>query len=219
MMGREARHPVTAEGPGRETAGVQRRCIVSGEVKPTSDMLRFVAAPDGSVVPDLDRKLPGRGLWLSGRRDMVETATRKNAFSRAARQKLSAAPDLAERVEQLLRERCLARLGFARRAGLVVAGFDKVRSQARKHGVAVLFEAAEGAAGGRRKVEALAPQARVVDWFSGADLAHVLGREHVVHVAVAPGDAAQRPLVAHLQDELDRLARYAGLGDGRIPPP
>lgn len=188
----------------------ERRCIVSGVVLPKADLLRFVGAPDGEVVLDLEGKLPGRGLWLSVGRDMVETATRKKAFARAARKGLTAPPDLADRVAGLLRRRCLDTLGFARRAGLVTAGFDKVRTEAKAGRVVMLLEAAEGADDGRRKISALAPSAPVIDMFSGAELAAILGRDHVVHVALLSGPPAQRPLVARLGFEIDRLSRYLG---------
>ncbi|SIS50664.1 RNA-binding protein [Insolitispirillum peregrinum] len=190
-----------------------RRCIVSGESFPKERMIRFVATPDGSVVADLDGKLPGRGLWLSARRDMVETATRKRAFSRAARQALTAPPDLADQVAMQLRNRCLDTLGFARRAGLVVAGFDKVKAEAKAGRVVLLLEAEDGAEDGRRKLTALAPKAPVVDMFSGAELAAILGRDHVVHVALVAGPLAQRPLVARLEHLIDRLVAYLGQGD------
>lgn len=195
----------------------ERRCIVSGEIRPKAALLRFVADPAGGVVPDLGHDLPGRGLWLSARRDMVETATRKQAFSRAARRKLTAPPDLADRVGALLRERCLSRLGLANRAGLVVAGFDKVRAAAKAGRVTMLLEAAEGAADGRRKVTAVAPDARVVDMFSGGELASALGRDHVVHVAVLTGTPEQRPLVARLAEDIDRFAAYGGVVAAQAP--
>lgn len=186
----------------------QRRCIVSGDVQPKEGLLRFVLGPEDEVVPDLDERLPGRGLWLSARRDMVETATAKRAFARAARKPVKASPDLADRVEGLMRLRCQNLLGLARRAGLVVAGFDQVRAAGREGTVALLLEAAEGAADGRRKVTAAAPDALVVDIMTGAELASALGRDHVVHVAVLAGKPAQRPLVARLLQELERLAAY-----------
>lgn len=201
-----------AGADGVEDASV-RRCIVSGVSLPKDQMIRFVAAPDGTVVADLNGTLPGRGLWLSARRDMVETATRKRAFSRAARQALTAAPDLADQVGALLRRRCLDTLGFARRAGVVTAGFDKVKAEAKAGRVLLLLEAAEGADDGRRKLSALAPKAPVVDLFSGAELAAILGRDHVVHVALLAGPPAQRPLVARLESQIDCLKAYLGLGD------
>jgi predicted RNA-binding protein YlxR (DUF448 family) len=175
-------------------------------------LLRFVAAPDNTVVPDLDGKLPGRGLWLSICRDMVETATRKKAFARAARKGLTAAPDLADQVAFLLRRRCLDTLGFARRAGLVTAGFDKVKAEAKAGRVVLLLEAAEGADDGRRKIAALAPKAPVIDVFTGAELASILGRDHVVHVALLAGPPAQRALARRLVTEIARLRTYLGEG-------
>lgn len=193
--------------------GPERRCIVSGVVGPKERLLRFVVGPGQEVVPDIDERLPGRGLWLSARRDMVETATAKRAFSRAARQAVIAPPDLADRIEALLRARCRNLVGLARRAGLVVAGSDQVRAAGREGKVALLLEAAEGAADGRRKVMAAAPGAPVADSLTGADLASALGRDHVIHVAVLAGTPAQRPLVGRLRQELDRLAAYVAPAD------
>jgi hypothetical protein len=117
-------------------------------------------------------------------------------------------PDLADRLERLLRARCQDLLGLARRAGVVVAGFDQVKAAGKEGTVALLLEAAEGAADGRRKVMAAAPGARVIDILSGAELAAALGRDHVVHVAVLAGKQAHRPLVARLLEELDRLSAF-----------
>ena len=41
----------------------ERRDLVSHQVMDESRLIRFVAGPEGQVVPDLGRKLPGRGLW------------------------------------------------------------------------------------------------------------------------------------------------------------
>src|ERR1051326_55554 len=100
----------------------QRRCIVTGESKDRGQLLRFVVAPDGAIVPVVAGRLPGRGLWLTPRRDIVERALTKRIFARAARQPLVAPPGLADRVEALLARRCCDALGLARRAGLAVAG-------------------------------------------------------------------------------------------------
>ncbi|MBT5309011.1 MAG: DUF448 domain-containing protein, partial [Rhodospirillaceae bacterium] len=106
----------------------QRRCIVSGEMRPKAEMLRFVVAPDGDVVADIEEKLPGRGFWLSADRDVIHTASARNLFAKAARAKANAPDDLADRVEALLARRCLDQIGLARRAGIAVAGFGKVES-------------------------------------------------------------------------------------------
>ena len=192
----------------------QRRCLVTGTSCSRDDLLRFVISPDGILVPDLEACLPGRGFWLSARRDVLETAVQKKVFLRAARRQIDIPRDLPDRIAGLVRKRCLALLGFARRAGLVIAGFDKVQALVRSGQVALLLEATEGAADGRRKLEALMHHtngvARVVDILTGPDMASVLGREHVVHVAVACGKPEQRMLVDRLVRELDRLAACCG---------
>ena len=98
-------------------ASRQRRDLVSGAVMDEARLIRFVAAPDGAVTPDLGRKLPGRGMWVQATRGAVDQAAKKGGFSRSAKAKLNAAPDLADQVETLLARQCLDRLGLARRAG------------------------------------------------------------------------------------------------------
>src|SRR3954462_5309740 len=98
-------------------ASRERRDIVSGEVMPEARLIRFVAGPDGQVVPDLSATLPGRGMWVEATREAVEAAAKRGAFARAAKTKLAADPKLADLVEALIARRCLERLGLARRAG------------------------------------------------------------------------------------------------------
>lgn len=164
-------------------------------------LLRFVVGPDGTVVPDVEARLPGRGLWLTPRRDIVERALAKRMFARAARRPVVVAPQLAERIEGLLARRCGELVGLARRAGSAVAGFDKVGEAVRHARVELLLEALDGAEGGRRKIAALGrdlPAARVLTM---AELGAAFGREHVVHAALGGGSLTGRLVV-----ELSRLA-------------
>src|ERR1700757_385290 len=134
----------------------ERRDIVTGEVMDEARLIRFVAGPDAVVVPDLARKLPGRGIWVAADRASVETAAKKGLFSRAAKAKLAAAPELADQIEMLLRRRLLSGLGLARRAGDLTSGFEKVSAAINAGRAAWLIEASDGAADGRRKLLALA---------------------------------------------------------------
>ena len=104
----------------------ERRDIVSGEVLPGHRLLRFVAGPDGVVVPDVAAKLPGRGLWVEASRDAVNKAVAKKLFARAAKAQVTAAADLSDRAEKALVTRMLGDLGIARRSGQLVLGFDNV---------------------------------------------------------------------------------------------
>jgi predicted RNA-binding protein YlxR (DUF448 family) len=174
----------------------ERRDIVSGEVMDEARLIRFVAGPDGAVVPDLARKLPGRGLWVAADRASVETAAKKGLFSRAAKAKLQAPPQLADQVEMLLKRRLLSALGLARRAGDLTSGFEKVSAVINSGRAAWLIEASDGAADGRRKLLALArKQSRapgLVGVFSATELGLALGLENVIHTAFLAGRAADR---------------------------
>lgn len=194
-----------AASADEEGGGPRRRCLVGGVTGPSEAMVRFVVAPDGTVVPDVAGRLPGRGFWLSARRDTVKTACAKRLFAKAARAQVTVAADLDVEVERLLARRCLDLLGMARRAGQAAVGFEKVRAHLRTAAAGVLLAAADGAADGRSKVAALAPDVPVIGLFTGAELGAALGRDHVVHAVVAPGAIADKLLV--------EAARLAGFRD------
>jgi predicted RNA-binding protein YlxR (DUF448 family)/ribosomal protein L30E len=155
------------------------------------ELLRFVVAPDDSIVPDMAGRLPGRGLWLTARRDIVGAAVTKRLFARAARRPVIVDDGLADRVEILLAKRCLDRIGLARRAGRVVMGFAKVQAALEAGKVAVLVAATDGAADGRDKLKALAPGLPLAECLTSAELGAAFGREHVVHAALFPGRLAE----------------------------
>jgi predicted RNA-binding protein YlxR (DUF448 family) len=174
----------------------ERRDIVSGEVMPEERLIRFVADPAGTVVPDLACKLPGRGVWVAADRVSVDTAARKGLFSRAAKAKLTAAPDLADQVDRLLAGRVLNALGLAKRAGQLISGFEKVAAALGAGKVAWLVEASDGAADGRRKILSAArksPRApQLIGTWSATELGLALGGENVIHTAFLAGRGADR---------------------------
>jgi len=116
----------------------------------------FVAGPNGAVVPDVARKLPGRGLWAAASRASIDTAVRKGLFARAAKTRLTAPSDLSDQTTALLLRRLLSFLGLARKAGELTFGFAKVLSAIEAGRAAHLIEAIDGAADGRRKLLAAA---------------------------------------------------------------
>ncbi len=179
----------------------QRRCIVTGEVRDRARLLRCVVGPDGAIVPDIEGRLPGRGLWLTPRRDIVERALQKRLFARAARRPVAVPPELADRIESLLARRCSDLLGLARRSGRAVAGFERVAEAVRGGRAEVLLEARDGAEGGRRRLAALARGVPIVSVLTAAELGAAFGRERVVYAAVGGGALATRLLT-----ELSRLA-------------
>ena len=194
----------TPEDVVADEKGPLRRCIVTGAVGPKEGMIRFVVGPDRTPVPDLEGRLPGRGMWLSAKRDVVNTAVAKACFAKAARQKLDVPADLADRLETLLRRRCLDILGLARRAGQVVSGYDKVRTELKAGRGAVLLAASDGAEDGVSKIGALAPTLPVVRELSAFELGAAFGRDHTVHGVMLRGR-----LASLLLTESARLAGIA----------
>jgi len=190
------------------TSDRERRDLVTHQVMDESRLIRFVASPDGSVFPDLGRKLPGRGMWVAADRASIETASKKNLFSRAAKTKLNASADLAMTVEGLLFRRCLDQLGLARREGVLISGFEKSAAAIRSGKAAWVIEAADGSSDGRGKLLALARHqtAKVCGLFSADDLSLALGLENAIHAVLLHGGRADRWTV-----EVERLAGFKPL--------
>jgi uncharacterized protein len=163
-------------------------------LRPRSALLRFVIGPEDELVADLAARLPGRGLWLTPDRDIVERAAAKRLFARAARRPVRVAPGLADRLEALLAQRLIDGLGLARRAGLAVAGFEKVCEAVRGGRAALLFAALDGAETGRRKIRALGRDLPLAALLTAAELGAAFGREQTVHAAVGHGALTGRLL-------------------------
>jgi len=173
----------------------ERRCLVTGESGPADGLLRFVIAPDGAVTPDLAGKLPGRGFWVTLRRDAVDTAVKKKLFQAAAARAgitgpVTADERLGQQVGDLLTKNALGLLGLAKRAGLVSTGFEKAKAVLAERSDALLVFAADGSLDGRRKL--VRRDRQVVDLFDREQLSLALGRENVVHAALVPEGVGAR---------------------------
>lgn len=190
----------------------ERRCFVTREVQPRGGLIRFVVGPDGAIVPDIDERLPGRGLWVSADRGALEQAVVKRLFARAAKRSVTVDPTLTDRVEGLLTRRCVQTLSLARRAGGAVAGQTKVRQALEARRAGVLVEAGDGAEDGRARLRALAGTRPVVSCLLAAEIAEAFGRDHTVHAFV--DSAGPR---AGLSDRLLRdAARLEGLRHEKV---
>jgi len=169
---------------------------VSREVLPETDLIRFVVDPEGTIVPDLAAKLPGRGLWVRADREALETAAARGGFARAAKAQVVTPSDLVGQVEAGLVARIGNFLGLAARAGEITFGFDSVREALRSGAAGFLIEAADGAADGREKILALAHGLGaiipVLGAFESSELDLALGRTNVIHAAVRPGPLAEK---------------------------
>jgi predicted RNA-binding protein YlxR (DUF448 family)/ribosomal protein L7Ae-like RNA K-turn-binding protein len=207
-MGVDASLGATDDATDAPMTGPLRRCIVTREVLPKESLVRFVVGPAVDAVPDIAGKLPGRGLWVKAERAVLASAVAKNLFAKAARQSVTVPADLVDRTVVLLSRRCLDLIGLARRAGQAVCGFEKVRDALRNGRVGLVLAAVDGAADGRGKLEALAGELPILAQFTVAELSAALGRENVVHAALAPGRLAERLIVDS--------ARLAGLHADKV---
>lgn len=157
--------------------------------------------PDYRVVPDIGEKLPGRGVWVTARHEAVQTAANRGVFPRRFKGRAEAAPDLADTVERLLVERCIALLGLARRSGQMVIGFDQVRASLRKSRPGWLVEASDGAEDGRNKVyllaKALYTDVRIAGALTSGELGMAFGRARVIHALIQTGPLADSWSVAY----------------------
>jgi uncharacterized protein len=207
-----------SDGDEERNGGPLRLCAVSRSPRPVDDLIRFVLGPEGSIVPDLARRLPGRGVWVDARRDRVEAAVRQRAFARSLRRPAFAAEDLASQVEGLMARRLAEAISLARKAGLLVVGFAQVDALIERGRAVLLIHAADagkdGAAKLSRKFEGLlgcgrATQAIVTD-LTGQQLDLAIGRSNVVHAAASAGGASQR-----IQREAGRLRRYRSAASER----
>lgn len=202
-------------------APLSRLCLATRRVTPVADMLRFVAGPDGQVVPDLARRLPGRGAWVGATRADLETALKKKAFGRAFKGKGTVAPGLADLVDQLMYKDALSALSLANKAGRVTTGHTKVEAALAAGDVQVLLHANDARPDGVRKLNALARQveaagtraATIVDCFPGIELDLALGRSNVVHAALLA-----HPTTQGFLGRCHRLSRWrTGVSVGEEP--
>ena len=206
-------------GAVRAEHGPERKCILSGRHGARADLIRLALAPDGTVLPDLRAKAPGRGAWIGVDRTELELAIAKgklkSALSRTFKTgDINISADLPERIEEGLRRAALDRIGLEMRAGSVMTGSDRIADAARRGKLALLLHAADAAEDGNRKLD----QA----WRVGSDaegealrgvvipaeraiLSMALGRDNVVHIGLTVPAAAAR-----VADALGRWCGFIG---------
>jgi predicted RNA-binding protein YlxR (DUF448 family) len=205
-----------------------RTCIVARRPAEPDELIRFVVGPDGAVVPDLKRNLPGRGCWVTADRQHVDKAAKKGLFARAFKSEVSVPSDLGGMVDRLLAKSALGALGLARKAGVVALGATKVEASVRSGAALLVLHAAEASEDGLRKIaqarrataHAGGPEIRAYKLFSEPEMGLALGGTNVIHAAVLAGDAgraAEKRMVAldrYRGGSPDELAMFAAIADG-----
>ena len=169
----------------------ERRCIVTGDVAPKAGLIRFVVGPDNTVVPDVLEKLPGRGMWVTASRDALDAAG-KGQFSKSAKAPVQVPNGLADEVERQMARRVVDLIALARKAGLAVTGFEKVKGWlSGGENVRALLQASDGSERGKTKL--WTPEgARYFGCLTAQELGLAFGRGTAIHGALASGRLSDR---------------------------
>ena len=181
----------------------ERTCIVTRTACDEENLIRFVRGPDGVAVPDLQRKLPGRGVWVSLAKSRVAEAGKKRLFSRGFKEETKSDEALADLTQSLLRRSALGYLSLAKKAGDAVSGFMKVEEAMGRSDIRLVLHASDAAVDGVRKLKP--PEGgniETINLFSSAEMDLALGRANVVHAAVTKGGIAEKLLRAARRCEI-----------------
>ena len=200
---------MTRGGRAKDRDEPDRRCIVTGEVQPKGGLIRFVVGPDQSIVPDIEGKLPGRGIYVAADRAAIAQAVKKKLFARAARAPVTVPENLAGLVHDLLTRRVIELIALGRKAGQAVAGYEKVRDWLTADAAEVLIQAHDGSERGKTKLRAPEGEDTYIGCLGAGEIGLAFGREHVIHAALAAGG-----LSARVVEEAAKLARLRGQDGG-----
>ena len=196
---------------GPQSRERERMCVLTREVRPVADLIRFVVGPDGAAVPDLKSKLPGRGVWVTATRDALAEAVKRKALVRGFKREVRLNADLVTQTGQLLEQAVLDSPAMAGKAGLVANGFGKTEAALADEDKRIigLIHAADAAPDGVRKLVAAlrrrdsGDQVAVITSLTTSQLDLALGRPNVVHAALLAGPASDTFLA-----RLRRLERF-----------
>ena len=179
-------------GKDKTRGDPERRCLATGEVQPKRGLIRLAVSPDGVVVPDVLGKLPGRGMWVSAERTALEAAMKKGLFARGAKKPLKVPDDLLDQIEALLTRRLIDGISMARKAGLAIAGFEKVKDWLGKDQARILFQASDGSERGKSKLHPPGGRGSFFEVLTASELGLSFGRERVIHAALGRGGLTER---------------------------
>ena len=181
---------------GPRARAAERLCVATRTVRPVSDLIRFVVGPEGEAVPDVKRRLPGRGIWVTATQQALDEAIRRKAFARGFKREVRLPSDLVARTERQLERAALDALAIAGKAGLVVAGFAKAEAALERGHAVALLHAAEASPEGIRKLDSASRRGPggplpVIGFLASTQLDLALNRPNVVHAALLAGPVSE----------------------------
>lgn len=169
---------------------IERKCILEGVVKPTSELLRFVMI-NNTIIPDFSKKLPGKGIYITNNRHSLQTAINKKLFQKVTRHCVKIDDNFMETVASILKQKALDSLNLARKSGALISGFEKVKEAIKKNNVEFVIEASDAALDGKEKIVLLAKSIEIFNLFSIDELDRTLNKDNTVHVAILKNKIAQ----------------------------
>ena len=182
---------------------ITRKCIVSGELLEKDKLLRFIATPDGDIVPDFKRKLGGKGIYVTNAKSLLDKAIKQNLFTKALKHKVRVSDNMSDIVENILHNQALHALSLARKAGCLIWGLDKVLDAIKRQKVELLFETGAKDSDGHSKVVSHAGDLEICELFNINELDDELKRENTAHLALLKGAAT-----AMVKEAVDRWAFF-----------
>ena len=206
MRQKKEMHPLDQDHKSRTPL---RKCIVTGQSRTTVEMIRFVLGPFGEVVPDIEEKLPGKGMWVTSCYETISKTVEKRSFERSMHQKVLISDGFLENIERKLVDRAVSAVGLARRAGRVLAGHAKIDRALREHKVLLRIEAKDGAEDGRNKLTRLNPNIPILDCVYGKELARAFEKRDTIHLAIAVDNKKGNDgLMAKFKKDFGRLEQF-----------
>ena len=182
---------------------ITRKCIVSGEVKKKHLLLRFTLAPDNTVIPDFNKKLPGKGVYVCNKKTALLKAIEKNLFAKAFKVKAKVDVSLVSMAEAILRKKGLESINLARKAGILITGFEKVAAAVKKNKAAFMLKANDAGKDGHDKILLLAKGMEVFSLYSTMELDKALDKVNTVHAAFEKSEMAN-----NVYKDLDKLRSF-----------
>ena len=161
-----------------------RKCILTGEIKPKSELLRFTVLRNGDFVPDFNKKLGGKGVYVSNSKSLLDGIKKDVRIGKILHKPVNTNPELPELVEKILAAKGLEALNLARKSGNLILGFEKIKEQILKNKVAFIIEATDAGADGAKKMSELCRDIEQLKIYDSATLETAFNRETVVYAAI-----------------------------------
>ena len=180
--------------------GPRRTCVACRREKSQEQLVRYVAAPDGTLAVDYRHRLPGRGAYTCISYDCLQEAVEKRQFQRSFRGRCQQVDfnTLAGQLKSAIEQKIVNLLGMGRKSGQVTSGTNAIM-QALRHNddVALVVVTEDISPAIAEKLQGLAARQKVdCSRLLGKDLlGQILGKGERSAVAVQKGALANAILI------------------------